>query len=216
MNVQSSFILRKVSSFSKKKLLRRSSSKSNLQGSKCKHKETCSSSEDEKEDNIAKWQKQTEIQDKGTRTCKACLNSLVIKRDSTLKGIFDMTMLFVSCYNIFSNAYYSAFGIPTSMKFVISDNIIEGLFWLDMLLMFCTEYLDDETYANVNEFRSIFFHYLKGTFIVDFIACLPITIFIWAIHTESSTFNQEQIRLFRLVKFLRLPRLAALLNVQKF
>lgn len=37
---------------------------------------------------------------------------LVIKKDSNWKGAFDILMLFVSCYNIFVNAYYSAFGIP--------------------------------------------------------------------------------------------------------
>lgn len=125
-------------------------------------------------------------------------------------------MLFVSCYNIFSNAYYSAFGLPTSFNFLLKDNIIEGLFWMDMIFNFCTEYLDEESFKIVDDFRSIFFHYLKGTFIVDLIACLPMELFIRAIHTENSSIESEKIRLFRLVKLLRLPRLAELLNVQRF
>lgn len=144
------------------------------------------------------------------------MNSLVIRRSSAWKGVFDMLMLFVSCYNIFSNAYYSAFGIPTSLNFMISDNVIEGLFWIDMIFCFCTEYLDEESFKVVDDFRSIFMHYIKGTFLVDFIACLPLSLFIGAVNSKTQGIEPEQIRLFRLIKFLRLPRLAELLNVQRF
>ena len=43
---------------------------------------------------------------------KNVFDCLVIKKDSSWKGMFDILMLFVSCYNIFGNAYYSAFGAP--------------------------------------------------------------------------------------------------------
>jgi len=39
---------------------------------------------------------------------------LVIKKDNTYKSGFDIIMLVVSCYNIFGNAYYSAFGASNS------------------------------------------------------------------------------------------------------
>ena len=79
----------------------------------------------------------------------------MIRRDSTFKGIFDFIMLFVACQNIFANAYHSAFGIPSTVQFVIIDNVIEGLFWFDILLNFCEEYLDEETYIYVSDFISI-------------------------------------------------------------
>ena len=44
----------------------------------------------------------------------AFLDNMVIKKDSKWKGIFDLTLMFVSCFNIFANAYYSAFGVPVS------------------------------------------------------------------------------------------------------
>ena len=65
------------------------------------------------------------------------LNFLVIKKDSTWKGAFDVVMLFVSCYNIFVNAYYSAFGIPTERYYVYVDNFVESLFMLDLIFCFC-------------------------------------------------------------------------------
>jgi hypothetical protein len=52
-------------------------------------------------------------------------NCLVIKKDSSWKGMFDILMLFISCYNIFGNAYYSAFGAPSSTMFLFIDYIVE-------------------------------------------------------------------------------------------
>jgi hypothetical protein len=102
---------------------------------------------------------------------------LVIKRGSPGKGAFDIMMLFAACFNIFSNAFYSAFGMPDTIWFNVIDNTIEGLFWIDMILSFCQEYLDDETFVVVSDFISTAKHYLRGTFVVDFLACLPITFF---------------------------------------
>lgn len=87
-------------------------------------------------------------------------------------------MLFVSCYNIFMNAYYSAFGIPIEDYFIWVDNFVESLFFCDLIFCFCQEYLDEETYSLVTNIKLIAKHYLKKTFIVDFVACLPITNYI--------------------------------------
>ena len=60
-------------------------------------------------------------------------------------------MLFVSCYNIFVNAYYSAFGIPDTKSFVIVDNLVEGLFICDLIFCFCQEYLDNESGVYISD-----------------------------------------------------------------
>ena len=46
-------------------------------------------------------------------------------------------MLAVSCYNIFGNAFYSAFGKSDSLTFFIIDYSVEFLFLLDMIFCFC-------------------------------------------------------------------------------
>ena len=68
----------------------------------------------------------------------AILNKLLIKRDSSLKGAFDILMLIVSVYNIYGNAYYSAFEITfkNQLWFILFDNIIELLFFIDMCCCF--------------------------------------------------------------------------------
>ena len=64
-------------------------------------------------------------------------NCLVITTDNTWKSFFDILMLFVSCYNIFGNAYYSAFGKSESWSFFWIDSCVEFLFLLDMIFCFC-------------------------------------------------------------------------------
>ena len=67
----------------------------------------------------------------------AFLNNFVIKLDSTWKGAFDFVMMITSCYNIFGNAYYAAFGAPTTFYDKMVDNFVEFLFFLDMIFCFC-------------------------------------------------------------------------------
>ena len=62
---------------------------------------------------------------------------LIIKKDSSWKGAFDIVMLFISCYNIFGNAYYSAFGAPTSIAFYVIDYVVEFMFVCDLFFCFC-------------------------------------------------------------------------------
>jgi len=83
-------------------------------------------------------------------------------------------MLIVSCYNIFANAYYSAFGIPESISLIVFDYSVEIMFLLDMIFCFCQEYKDEETYTMVSDIKRIAKNYIKGSFVFDLMAWLPI------------------------------------------
>lgn len=71
--------------------------------------------------------------------------------------------------------------------------------------------MDEETYNIVSNFKKIAKHYLRKSFIFDFIAWFPVSLFM---SEESSTYMRDS-RLFRLLRLLRLPRLAQLLDVEK-
>ena len=73
-----------------------------------------------------------------------------------------------------------------------------------MIFMFCQEYMDEETYNVVSNFKQIALHYAKSVFIFDFIAWLPISLFI----QEGDKAYQLKLRLLRILRLLRLPRLA--------
>ena len=132
-------------------------------------------------------------------------NRFVISIDSTWKGYFDFLMLFVSCENTIIQAYYAAFGLPTTTTANIIDLSIEGLFLLDFFFCFCQQYKDEETQSIVTDIKAIAIHYFKGSCIFDLIAIIPFDMFV----------PSETPRLFRVLKLLRVPRLFALLNVER-
>lgn len=83
-------------------------------------------------------------------------------------------MLIVSCYNVFGNAYYAAFGMPKdNWGLYIFDYFVEFLFLIDLFCCFVEEYKDEETFTDVSEVRLIAMHYLKGSFIFDLLAIIP-------------------------------------------
>lgn len=83
----------------------------------------------------------------------ACLNKFVISKGSTWKGVFDLIMMITSVYNIFANAQYAAFGAPDSLIEIIVDYFVESLFLFDMIFCFFQEYMDEETYKVVRNFK---------------------------------------------------------------
>ena len=113
------------------------------------------------------------IKDNSSNQDLAFLNRLLIKKDSTWKGAFDIIMLIVSCYNVFGNAFYAAFGMPDLLWLIIFDNFVEVLFLMDLFCCFCEEYMDEETFTYVSEVKKIALHYLKSSFIFDVLAILP-------------------------------------------
>jgi len=126
---------------------------------------------------------------------------IVVSHGNALKEYFDMLMLPVSCYNVFGNAYYSAFGSSNNFYIIIIDYSVETLFLIDILFNFTQEYLDDETYVIISDWPTIVKRYLKSSFIFDFFAWVPFSLII------------EPNRLYRLFKLLRIPRTTQLIDV---
>ena len=104
----------------------------------------------------------------------AFLDKLVISKESGWKSLFDLIMMLVSIQNIFFNAFYAGFGVPEtySISYFV-DKTFETLFLFDMMFCFCQEYMDEETYNIVSNFKLIAKHYAKSSFIFDFIAWMP-------------------------------------------
>ena len=133
--------------------------------------------------------------------------------------MFDLAVMFASCYSIFTNAYFAVFGLPMKPVEIIGDSIVEAVFWLDMIFSFFEEYLDEETYLIVTDFKSISRHYVRSVFLFDFTACFPIEYLFsarWETGPRVGLAGSNKLRLLRVLKLLRIPRLSQLLNVEKF
>ena len=90
------------------------------------------------------------------------------------------------------------------------DYSIEVFFNLDFIFCFCQEYKDLETYIVVDDLKKITKNYMKGSCVFDFLANIPFELMLYNPSTGSG-----KVRLFRLFKLFRVPRLFALLNVNR-
>ena len=90
--------------------------------------------------------------------------------------------------------------------------IINGLFFTDLILTFCTIYTDS-TNNEVTSHKKIAIRYLKGWFIIDLLSCLPFDLMV----PGQANFNilTRIMRTSRMYKLLRLLRLLKVLNIAK-
>lgn len=137
------------------------------------------------------------------------LQRLVIKKESSWKNIFDLVILVLAAYTITVNAYYAAFGTPTDVKQILVDYIVEVFFLLDIFFSFCQEYVDQETYAVESNFHAIALNYMKTRLAFDLLAVIPLDLLLRDHFGENA-------KLLRLLKWLRMPRLAKILDQARF
>ncbi|XP_011162961.1 potassium voltage-gated channel subfamily H member 8 isoform X2 [Solenopsis invicta] len=122
---------------------------------------------------------------------------------------------FKSCWDwlILIATFYVAIIVPYNASFInidrptmVSDVVVEVLFIFDIVLNFRTTYVSRKGEV-VSNSRSIAVNYVKGWFIVDFVAALPFD-FLYASDVYSGEESaHSNIHLVKLTRLLRLARL---------
>ena len=70
--------------------------------------------------------------------------------------------------------FYVAFSLPTSNVQIAFDWIVEGFFWLDLILNFFKAYKDPDTFRIIKSHKDIAKKYVfRGWFFIDLIAVFP-------------------------------------------
>ena len=115
-------------------------------------------------------------------------------------------ILLITCIQ---TPYSIAFEESTSVD--IFSNIIDFFFFLDICVIFNTSFYDPEMQIIENRCE-IAKHYLKGWFLIDFLAIIPFDIFL-----NSAQFNHlaRFARFGRLYKLVKLTRLLRVLKIIK-
>ena len=91
---------------------------------------------------------------------------------SKLKQFWQYIMIFLMLYVALILPYYLIFVNDVVFEWDLIDNIINYLFWFDMILCFFSAYYNDEGEL-VHDFENVSINYLKGWFIIDLISNLP-------------------------------------------
>ena len=95
-----------------------------------------------------------------------------------------------------------------------ADNIIDFMFFLDILMNFRTTYFHSQTGEEIIDKTLITRHYLFGQFIIDLLSTVPFdTVYqIFMTNTEDSQNNLQMMSMMKIIRVLRLSRLITYLN----
>ena len=99
----------------------------------------------------------------------------LISSTEKYKQRWDMLVILCVVFNSFTIPLELAFSESSfdSGGYVVLDYAIDITFIIDILICFRTTYMDDMGYEVIDSWR-IAKHYFKGTFIIDFLAAIPI------------------------------------------
>ena len=98
--------------------------------------------------------------------------NLFISHSSSFKENWDFLIMITACWNVFI--------LPISIAFEVSDDttdiinaFVDWCFIMDIIVVFRTTILDDESGEEIRNWRIIANTYLKGRFTIDFLSTLP-------------------------------------------
>lgn len=108
--------------------------------------------------------------------------------DNKFLYMWQLFIALLSLYSVIMNGFYAAFGFPYIYRLqtlsdctnktahcsnIIFDTLTELCFLVDIILNFFIEYKSDEKLLPIRDLALIAERYLKGTFLLDFLAFTP-------------------------------------------
>ncbi|KAM3146799.1 hypothetical protein pb186bvf_000953 [Paramecium bursaria] len=133
----------------------------------------------------------------------------VIYPDSDFKTTWNILLIMMLLLTAIITPFSVCFIDGTDLNFWFAiDIIFDSFYFFDMCINFISAYNDEEQNV-IDDHRMIVKNYLKGWFLIDFTANLPINYF----YSDDS--NSQSLRYNKLVRLLRLPRLYRLIRLLK-
>lgn len=133
----------------------------------------------------------------------------IIFPDDPFIQVWTAFMASLMIYTVLITPYRVAFVDTDSVDWIILDNVIDGLFFTDLVMNSLTAYYDDEKNIITSHWK-IFMRYAKSWMALDFIACLPVTYIF-----EGTVNYNNLLRLSRLPRIYRLIRMFRLMRMMK-
>lgn len=111
-------------------------------------------------------------------------------------------------FTIISTPYWIAFYEFDGLEWVIIEILVDLSFLLDMIFNFWAAYFNSQDQL-VDNLSTIACSYLKGWFVIDFVAIFPLNHILKSIRSSGTTLNQ-------LARLARLPRLYKILQFSRY
>jgi len=131
----------------------------------------------------------------------------IIFPDDPFIQVWSAFMASLMLYTVIITPYRVAFVDIDTVEWVVLDNIMDGLFFTDLVFNSLTAYYDDEKTIITSHSR-ILMRYAKSWMALDFIACLPVSyIFEGTINYNNLLRLSRLPRIYRLIRMFRLMRM---------
>ena len=143
----------------------------------------------------------------------------IIDPHGSFRMTWDLFMSFVLVFVAFYVPYrvcmhWDDDSLSSSLQTV--ENTSDILFGIDIILNFCTAYVDPKTGSLVVDRKRIAIHYVKTYFFIDLIATIPFGLILpQGGNAKALNKGGKVMRLPKLVKFLRLFRLVKLARIYR-
>jgi len=136
-------------------------------------------------------------------------NTLVFEPSSPAKLVWGCVYAFLMLYTAFVMPFRMAFYEDSTVdEWFVLDNVVNGLFFLDIGITLNTGIYNDEG-TLVTSRKAIFLAYLRTWLVIDIGACVPFNL----IGQQDSGSSSNSSQFSRMLRLLRLPRLYRLLRL---
>lgn len=137
------------------------------------------------------------------------LSTRLVRITRPFRTRWDLFTMLLAMYNCFTIPFFVAFKPEESVEFFIINTVIDFMFMADIVLNFCTTYVDRNG-DEVLDMKRIAKNYLKGVFWLDLIASLPVDNFMRIGGGASD--ETEIMKLSDLLKLTRILRLGRIIR----
>jgi hypothetical protein len=158
----------------------------------------------------------------GKETCIGKINELwaefLFRPSSAFKIKWDIIVISLSIWNSIEIPFEFAF--PESFEGAETvnavDKMIDALFVFDILVNFRTMYVDPKTDLMIEDPRKISKNYVQGRFWIDLVASIPFEVFaVFLENDDGTTGNETTLKIFGMLKLVRLMRLGRMVSFMK-
>jgi hypothetical protein len=139
--------------------------------------------------------------------------TLIVEK-STFKENWDFLIMITACWNVFMLPIAISFGIQSEVTSYI-DWFVDWCFVIDMIVVFRTTIVDEDSGNEIRDNTVIAWTYLKGRFFIDVLSTVPFDSMALMFMEVEEAKKFKLLGVLKLIRVMRLNKIIMYLNVKQ-